>query len=169
MKTTISIKKEQVEKGADFQRKWFCVDASGKTLGRLSSEISKILRGKNKPFFTPHVDTGDYVIVVNAEKIHLSGTKWKKKIYSHHTGFPGGLRQIKAEKLLEKHPTQLLQSAVKGMMPKNQLNRNSIFKLKIYAGPEHPHQAQKPETLELYIWNNSTERADENLLLQEYT
>lgn len=149
MKTTVSTRKEQFNKGGDLTRNWYCVDATEKTLGRLATEIAKVLRGKHKPIFTPHVDTGDYVIVVNAEKIRLTGNKWTGKIYSHHTGYPGGLKQINAEDLLQKNPTALVQKAVKGMMPKNQLNRYAIEKLKVYAGPDHPHQSQKPETLEV--------------------
>jgi large subunit ribosomal protein L13 len=110
----------------------------------LATELAKILRGKNKPSFTPHVDTGDFVIVVNAEKVVLTGKKMKDKIYYHHTGYPGGLKEINAEKLLAKKPTEILRIAVKGMLPKNSLSRQVLRKLKIYAGPNHPHEAQKP-------------------------
>lgn len=148
MKTTISIRKEQFEKKGDLTREWFCIDAEGKTLGRISSQIAQILQGKHKPIYTPHVDTGDFVIVVNADKIALSGNKMKDKIYYHHTGYPGGIKSVNAATLLEKKPTALVANAVKRMMPKNQLNRDSLMKLKVYAGPDHPHQAQQPKKLE---------------------
>ncbi len=123
------------------------MNAEGKVLGRLATELAKILRGKNKPSFTPHVDTGDFVIVVNAEKVILTGKKMKDKIYYHHTGYPGGIKEIRAEKLLAKKPTEMLKIAVKGMLPKNSLGRQMLRKLKIYAGPNHPHEAQKPVPL----------------------
>jgi large subunit ribosomal protein L13 len=123
------------------------VNAEGKVLGRLATELAKILRGKNKPSFTPHVDTGDFVIVVNAEKVVLTGKKMKDKIYYHHTGYPGGIKEIRAEKLLARKPTEILRIAVKGMLPKNSLGRQMLRKLKIYAGPNHPHEAQRPVPL----------------------
>jgi large subunit ribosomal protein L13 len=128
----------------ELDRKWYLVNAEGKVLGRLSTELAKILKGKNKPIYTPHVDTGDFVIVVNAGKVTLTGKKLKDKIYYHHTGYPGGIKQMNAEKLLAKKPTEMIRIAVKGMLPKNSLGRQMIRKLKIYAGPNHPHDAQKP-------------------------
>ncbi len=129
--------------------KWYVVNAEGKVLGRLSTELAKILKGKNKPIYTPHVDTGDFVVVVNAEKVTLTGKKLTDKIYYHHTGYPGGIKQTSAEKLLAKKPTEIIRIAVKGMLPKNSLGRQMLRKLKIYAGPNHPHEAQKPAPLEL--------------------
>jgi len=126
---------------------WYLVNAEGKILGRLATELAKILRGKNKPTFTPHVDTGDFIVVINAEKVALTGKKMKDKIYYHHTGYPGGIKAISAEKLLAKKPTEVLRIAVKGMLPKNSLGREMLRKLKIYAGPDHPHEAQKPDSL----------------------
>jgi len=140
---TYQAKKEEVE------HQWYLVDAEGKVLGRLASELAKILRGKNKPIYTPHVDTGDFVIVVNAGKVALTGKKMKDKIYYHHTGYPGGIREMSAEKLLAKKPTEMIRIAVKGMLPKNSLGRQMIQKLKIYAGAKHPHEAQKPVPLQL--------------------
>ncbi len=148
MKTTISVRKEQYENKGDLKRDWFYVDAEEKTLGRLSTEIAKILQGKHKPIFTRHVDTGDYVVVVNAEKIKITGKKLTDKIYYHHTGYPGGIKARNAESLLEKDPTALITKAVKGMMPKNQLNRDALRKLKVYAGPDHPHHNHNPKPLE---------------------
>ena len=149
MKSTISIRKEQYEKDGDLTRSWFIVDAEGKTLGRLSTEIAKVLQGKHKPIYTRHVDTGDYVIVVNAEKIKLTGKKLTDKYYYHHTGYPGGIKSSNAATLLEKNPTALVTKAVKGMMPKNQLNRDALRKLKVYTGAEHPHQNHNPQPLEI--------------------
>ncbi|MBU3917288.1 50S ribosomal protein L13 [bacterium] len=148
MKTTISVHKEQYQKKGDLTRDWFYIDAEEKTLGRLSTEIAKILQGKHKPIFTRHVDTGDYVVVVNAEKIKVTGKKLTDKIYYHHTGYPGGLKAQNVEALLKKDPTALITKAVKGMMPKNQLNRDALRKLKVYAGPDHPHQNHNPQPLE---------------------
>ena len=128
----------------ELDRKWYLVNAEGKALGRLSTEVAKILKGKNKPTYTPHLDTGDFVIVVNAGKVTLTGKKLRDKIYYHHTGHPGGIRQLNAEKLLAKKPTEMIRIAVKGMLPKNSLGRQMVRKLKIYAGPNHPHEAQKP-------------------------
>jgi len=136
-------------KPAEVSRNWYLVDASGKTLGRLASEIARRLRGKHKPEYTPHVDTGDYIIVVNAEKVRVTGNKLRDKMYHHHTGYIGNLKSINLEKLLAKAPERVIQSAVKGMMPKNTLGRAMFKKLKVYAGPEHAHQAQQPQALEI--------------------
>ncbi len=140
---TFHARKEDVEK------KWYLVDAEGRVLGRLAAEVAKILRGKHKPIFSPHVDTGDFVIVVNAQKIKLTGNKLKNKVYYRHSGYPGGLKATTAEKLLTKKPEELIKRAVKGMLPKNRLGRKIFKKLKVYAGPEHPHAAQQPKPLEL--------------------
>ncbi len=136
-------------KSGDFKQDWFLVDASERILGRLASEVASILRGKNKPIFTPHVDTGDFVVIVNAEKIRLTGKKLKDKKYYSYTGYPGGIKEITAEKLLEKKPEELVIRAVRGMLPKNRLGRKMIKKLKVYTGPEHPHNAQNPKPLNL--------------------
>ena len=133
--------------GKNIERKWYVVDAEGQTLGRLASQVAAILRGKNKPEFTPFLDMGDYVIVVNAEKIHLTGKKLEDKIYSTHTGQPGGLREMSYKQLLATKPELAIKTAVKGMLPKNSLGHDMIKKLKVYAGPEHGHQAQQPEVL----------------------
>ncbi|SRR5690554_3806988 len=133
----------------NIERKWYVVDAEGQTLGRLASEVAAILRGKHKPTFTPHVDTGDHVIIINAEKIKLTGKKWTDKIYYHHSGHPGGLKKRTAKEMLERSPEKMLELAVKGMLPKNSLGRKMFKKLHVYAGSEHPHQAQKPEVYEL--------------------
>jgi large subunit ribosomal protein L13 len=129
------------------QRQWYVVDAQGKVLGRMASEIAKILRGKNKPIFTPNADAGDFVIVINARGVKLTGKKLQRKVYYHHTEYPGGIRERTAEKMLEEKPEDLVLLAVKGMLPKNRLSRRLVTKLKIYAGPEHPHEAQKPQPL----------------------
>jgi large subunit ribosomal protein L13 len=129
------------------QRQWYIVDAQGKILGRMASEIAKILRGKNKPIFTPNVDAGDFVIVVNARAIKLTGKKLEQKIYYRHTEYPGGIRERTAAKMLTEKPEDLVRLAVKGMLPKNRLSRKLVTKLKVYAGPEHPHEAQKPKPL----------------------
>lgn len=134
---------------ATIERKWYVIDAQGQTLGRLSSEIAKILRGKNKPTFTPFIDTGDNVIVVNAEKIKVTGKKLDQKIYYNHSDYPGGMRETTLREMLEKKPTDVITLAVKGMLPKGPLGRSMITKLHVYAGAEHPHAAQKPEALEL--------------------
>ena len=131
------------------ERKWFVVDVAGKNLGRVSSEIAKILRGKNKPIFTPHEDTGDYVIVVNADKITVTGRKLEQKIYYNHSDYVGGMRETDLKTMLAKKPEKVIELAVKGMLPKGPLGRKMIKKLFVYAGSEHPHQAQKPEALEL--------------------
>ena len=126
---------------------WHVIDAQGKVLGRLASRVAGILRGKHKPAFTPHLDLGDHVIIVNAEKLHLTGSRLQKKVYYHHTGFPGGIKSITAEQLLKKKPSDLLSKAIYGMLPKNKLRKQLAGKLRIYAGPEHPHHAQKPQPL----------------------
>lgn len=149
MKTTISVSKEQFKPGGDLIRDWFYVDAAGKTLGRLACRIAIILQGKHKPNYTRNVDMGDYVVVVNAEKIKLSGNKMKDKFYYRHTGYPGGLKTVNAETLLKRKPAELVLKAVKGMMPKNKLNRKSIRKLKVYAGAEHPHGNHKPKSFNI--------------------
>ena len=131
------------------ERKWFVVDVAGKNLGRVSSEIAKILRGKNKPIFTPHEDTGDYVIVVNAEQIKVTGRKLDQKIYYNHSDYVGGMKETDLKTMLAKKPERVIELAVKGMMPKGPLGRKMIKKLFVYAGPDHPHQAQKPEAIEL--------------------
>ena len=136
-------------KPAEVRRDWFVVDATGKTLGRLSTEIAHRLRGKHKPEYTPHVDTGDWVVVINAEKVALTGRKWDQKLYHRHSGYIGGLTSISAKNLKEKRPEDLVRFAVKGMLPKNRLGRKLFKKLKVYAGNAHPHEAQQPETLTL--------------------
>ncbi len=130
------------------RRDWYVVDASGKALGRLASEVARRLRGKHKPQFTPHVDTGDYIIVVNAQHIRVSGNKATDKVYNRHTGYIGNLKSISFEKLIQKAPERVIEIAVKGMLPKNRLGRAMFRKLKVYAGPEHRHSAQQPKTLE---------------------
>ena len=149
MKTTLSVHKEQFEKNGDLERQWYYVDATDKTLGRLSSQIARVLQGKHKPIYTRNTDTGDYVIVINAEKIKLTGKKLSDKMYYHHTGYPGGLKATNAANLLEKDPASLVAKAVKGMMPKNQLSRDGLRKLKVYGGPDHPHDNHKPQPLEI--------------------
>jgi len=131
------------------QRQWYVVDAYGKVLGRLASAVAKILRGKHKPGFTAHVDGGDFVIVINARRVKLTGRKLEQKIYYRHTEYPGGIRETAAGKLLEKKPETLIRAAVKGMLPRNRLGRRLVTKLKVYSGPDHPHQAQKPQPLSL--------------------
>ena len=140
---TVSAKKESIS------REWYVVDATNKTLGRLSTAIANRLRGKHKPEYTPHVDTGDYIVVVNAEKVRVTGNKKTDKIYHHHTGYPGGIKSITFDKLIDKAPEQVIEKAVKGMMPKNKLSRSMLSKLKIYAGSAHPHSAQQPTPLEI--------------------
>lgn len=143
MRKTFSAKPHEIE------RQWYVVDAQGKTLGRLATEIAKILRGKHKPIFTPHVDCGDYVIVINADKIHVTGKRLDQKIYYRHSGYIGGLKEVTLRRMLETHPERVIQLAVKGMLPKNRLGRKMYKKLKVYAAPSHPHQAQQPQPLEL--------------------
>ncbi len=140
---TLQLKKEE----GVAQRKWYVVDVAGKTLGRAATKIAHVLRGKHKPNFTPHVDMGDFVIVVNADKVKLTGKKWTDKIYFDHTLFPGGLVRTSAEKMLAKHPEELIRRAVWGMLPKGRLGRRIYKKLKVYASPTHQHEAQQPETL----------------------
>jgi large subunit ribosomal protein L13 len=134
---------------AQVERKWHLIDAEGQTLGRLATQIARLLRGKNKPQYTPHVDTGDFVVVVNAEKVAVTGRKAEQKVYYRHTGRPGGLRETSYEVMLERKPTEILRKAVKGMMPRTRLGRQQFRKLKIYAGPEHPHEAQNPQPYEV--------------------
>ncbi len=136
-------------KPQEIQREWFVVDAQGQTLGRLATQIATILRGKHKPFYTPHVDCGDFVIVVNAEKVRVTGRKLDQKIYYRHSGYPGGLRQVSLRGQLMLHPERVIEAAVRGMLPKNRLGRKLFKKLKVYAGPAHPHQAQKPKALNI--------------------
>ncbi len=143
MRTTYMAKPGEVE------RKWYVVDAKGKTLGRLASEVAALLRGKHKPEYTPHVDTGDFVIVINAKDVQLSGKKMSKKIYYRHSGWPGGLKMTTAAEMRDKRPERMIELAVTGMLPRTSLGRRQLRKLKVYAGPEHPHQAQQPEVWEL--------------------
>lgn len=143
MRTTYMAKPNEIE------RKWYVVDASGKTLGRLASEVASLLRGKHKPIYTPHVDTGDYVIVINAAKVKLTGNKLQNKVYYRHSGYPGGLKRTTASDMLKNKPEKMVELAIKGMLPKNSLGRKQAKKLHVYAGSEHKHQAQKPEVYEL--------------------
>ena len=136
-------------KPQDVRRDWYLVDATGKTLGRLSTEIARRLRGKHKPEYTPHVDTGDYIVVVNADKIRVTGNKMKDKMYYRYTGYVGNLKSMPLEKLMDQHPERAIQYAVKGMMPRNPLGRKMLSKLKVFAGPEHSHEAQQPIPLEI--------------------
>ncbi len=133
----------------DIEREWLLVNAEGKTLGRLASQIAQVLKGKHKPIYSPHLDCGDFVIVVNAEKVQVTGRKLDQKMYYRHTGYPGGIRSISLRNQLQKHPERVLQAAVRGMLPKNRLGRRMLKKLKVYAGDSHPHQAQQPKVLEL--------------------
>ncbi len=141
--------KSYMAKAEEVDRKWYVVDAAGQTLGRLASEVAAILRGKHKPIYTPHVDTGDFVIVINAEKIKLTGNKLNQKMYRHHSGYPGGLKEMDYRTLMQKRPEKAIELAVKGMLPHNRLGDKMYRKLKVYKGSEHPHQAQKPEIREL--------------------
>ncbi len=136
-------------KAGEINHDWFVVDAADKTLGRLASDIAHRLRGKHKPEYTPHVDTGDYIVVINAEKVRVTGAKTSDKMYHHHTGYPGGLKSISFEKLIAKAPERVIQGAVKGMLPRNPLGRAMFRKLKVYAGAEHPHAAQQPQALNI--------------------
>ncbi|MCF6465296.1 50S ribosomal protein L13 [Clostridium sp. Cult2] len=140
--------KSYMAKPNEIERKWYVIDADGKVLGRLASEVASILRGKNKPIYTPHVDTGDYVIIVNADKVKLTGKKLDQKQYRYHTGYPGGLKSVPYRRMMSTNPEKAIQLAVKGMLPKNSLGRQMFRKLKIYSGPEHNHEAQKPEIYE---------------------
>lgn len=135
-------------KANEVDRKWYVIDAEGKVLGRLASEVARVLKGKHKPTYTPHVDCGDYVIVINADKIVLTGNKWQQKHYVYHTGYPGGRKEIAYSQLIQKRPEKIVELAVKGMLPKNRLGRKMYTKLKVYAGAEHPHEAQQPEVYE---------------------
>ncbi len=141
--------KTYMAKPAEVEHKWYVIDASGQTLGRLSTEVASILRGKHKPTYTPYVDTGDFVIVINADKIQLTGNKLDKKMYRYHSGYPGGLKEMDYKTLLAKKPEKAIETAIKGMLPHNRLGRQMFKKLKVYRGNEHPHQAQKPEVREL--------------------
>jgi large subunit ribosomal protein L13 len=140
--------KTYTAKPGEIERHWYVVDAEAKTLGRLATQIADVLRGKDKPAYTPHVDTGDFVIVVNAEKVHVTGQKLDQKLYYRHSGYPGGLRSRTLREQLERRPEEVLRKAVKGMLPKNKLAAAQLRKLKIYAGPDHPHAAQNPEPLQ---------------------
>ncbi|NPV07223.1 MAG: 50S ribosomal protein L13 [Anaerolineae bacterium] len=133
----------------DIERRWYVVDAEGKTLGRLASEVAKVLSGKTKPTYSPHMDVGDFVIVVNAEKVRVTGRKLEQKTYYRHSQYPGGLRSISLRDQLRRYPERVIQTAVKGMLPKNRVGRHQLGKLKVYAGESHPHEAQKPEPLEI--------------------
>jgi len=141
--------KSFVAKPLEIKREWYVVDAEDKTLGRLASEVASILRGKRKPIYTPHVDTGDHVIIINAEKVAVTGKKRDQKMYRHHTGYVGNLKEVVFKDMLEKKPTKIIEQAVKGMLPKNSLGRQMFKKLHVYAGPEHDNQAQKPVALEI--------------------
>jgi large subunit ribosomal protein L13 len=141
--------KSYMARPLEVERKWYVVDAEGKTLGRLATEIARILRGKNKPQYTPHVDTGDFVVVVNADKVVVTGRKAEQKVYRRHSGYPGGMKETSYARMMERKPTEILRKAVHGMMPRTRLGRQQLRKLKIYAGPEHPHAAQSPQILEV--------------------
>ena len=143
--------KTYMAKSSELKRKWYVIDAEGKPLGRLASEVAKILRGKNKPIYTPHVDTGDNVIIINAEKVLLTGGKLDKKIYRYHTLYPGGMKEMPYRLFMAKRPERVIEKAVQGMLPKNSLGRAMYKKLKVYKGGEHKHQAQQPEVLEINI------------------
>jgi large subunit ribosomal protein L13 len=143
------VKKTYVTKEEDVQRDWYVVDASGQTLGRLAARVASVLRGKHKPVYSPSVDAGDFVIVVNAEKVQVTGRKLDQKMYYRHSGYPGGLKEITLRNLLQQHPTRVIEHAVRGMLPKNRLGRQVFRHLKVYAGSEHPHEAQQPKALEL--------------------
>lgn len=143
----VKIQKTHFTTPDEIERKWFVVDAQGQTLGRLASRIAQILRGKHKPQFVPNLDVGDHVIVINMEKIHVTGRRLDQKMYYRHTGYPGGLRSLSLRQMLDKHPERVMRFAVKGMLPKGVLGRDMLRKLKVYAGEEHPHEAQQPEEL----------------------
>jgi large subunit ribosomal protein L13 len=145
----LSVMKTYTAKPGEIEREWLLVDAEGQTLGRLATRVADLLRGKGKPQYTPHVDTGDFVVVVNAEKIAVTGSKLDSKLYYRHSGYPGGLKQRTLREQLERRPTEVIRLAVKGMLPKNKLAAAQLRKLKVYAGPEHPHAAQSPEPLDL--------------------
>ena len=141
--------KSYMARPQEVERKWYVIDAEGRTLGRLATEIARILRGKNKPQYTPHVDVGDFVVVVNADRVAVTGKKAEQKLYRRHSGYPGGMKETSYEQMMERKPTEILRKAVYGMMPKTRLARQQFRKLKIYAGPEHPHAAQNPQRLEV--------------------
>ncbi len=141
--------KSYMARPLEVERKWYVVDAEGQTLGRLATELARVLRGKNKPQYTPHVDTGDFAVVVNAERVVVTGRKAEQKLYRRHSGYPGGLKTTTYEQMMERQPTEILRKAVKGMMPKTRLARQQLRKLKVYAGPEHPHAAQNPQQYEV--------------------
>ena len=141
--------KSYMARPLEVERKWYVVDAEGKHLGRLATEIVRVLRGKNKPQYTPHVDVGDFVVVVNADRVAVTGRKAEQRVYRRHSGYPGGMKETSYEQMLARKPTEVLRQAVYGMMPKTRLARKQFKKLKIYAGPEHPHAAQDPQTLEV--------------------
>ncbi len=141
--------KSYMARPLEVERRWYVVDAEGQTLGRLATELARVLRGKNKPQYTPHVDTGDFVVVVNAERVVVTGRKAEQKLYRRHSGYPGGLKTTTYEQMMERQPTEILRKAVKGMMPKTRLARQQLRKLKVYAGPEHPHAAQNPQQYEV--------------------
>ena len=141
--------KSYMARPQEVERKWYVVDAEGKTLGRLATEVARLLRGKTKPQYTPHVDTGDFVIVVNADRVNVTGRKAEQKLYRRHTGYPGGLKEVTYEQMMDRKPTEIVRKAVYGMMPKTRLARQQFKKLKIYAGPEHLHEAQSPEPYEV--------------------
>jgi large subunit ribosomal protein L13 len=145
----LAVEKTYSTKPTDIERKWYVVDAEDQTLGRLATGIATILKGKHKPVYAPHMDVGDFVIVVNADKVHVTGRKMEQKIYYRHSGYPGGLSEISLRDQLVKHPTRVIERAVRGMLPKNALGRQMLRKLKVYAGPDHPHAAQQPEALEV--------------------
>jgi large subunit ribosomal protein L13 len=147
--TAYPTKSTRSAKPGEVDRRWYIVDAEGKNLGRLAATIAETLRGKRSPFYTPHTDCGDFVVVINAEKIRVTGDKLNSKRYWRHSGYPGGIRSRTLAEMLEKQPEEVIRKAVKGMMPRNSLARKQLLKLKVYAGPDHPHEAQKPETLEI--------------------
>lgn len=141
--------KTYMPKASEIERQWFVVDADGVVLGRLASQVASVLRGKHKPTFTPHLDVGDYVIVVNAEKVRVTGAKESAKLYYRHSRFPGGLRSLSFDEMIQRHPERVIQYAVKGMLPKGALGRQTLKKLRVFAGPDHPHQGQQPQELEI--------------------
>jgi large subunit ribosomal protein L13 len=147
----MTLRKTYSAKPGEIEKQWLLIDATDKTVGRLAARIATILMGKHRPTYTPHVDTGDYVIVVNAEKVRFTGNKWKTKQYKRYSGYPSGLKLEPAERLRERRPTEILRLAVKRMLPKNKLGRHMLKKLKLYAGPDHPHQAQQPKPLEIEL------------------
>ena len=147
--TKEGLAKSYTPRAGDIERRWYVVDAEGKTLGRLASKIAHVLRGKHKPTYSPHMDLGDHIVVINAKKIHVTGRKAEQKVYYRHTGYPGGLRTTTYEDMLDKHPDRILRIAIKGMMPNNILGRQMLKKLRVYAGPEHEHSAQQPEPLDI--------------------